>query len=66
MALVGIGIGIGIHAHILQISLFSQDHSTIQNTKRSLSYSSTTFPREHRENVFRRTTNDKYYTSFSH
>ena len=63
MALVGIGIG--IHAHILQMSVFSENHSTIQDTKRCLSYSSSTFPRNHRGNVFRRTRNDKNYTSFS-
>ena len=34
----GIGIGIGIHAHILLMPLFSQDHSTILNTNKCLSF----------------------------
>ena len=58
------GIGIGIHAHILLILLFSQDNSTMRNTKKSLSFSSSILPRELRRKVFLRTANGKYYTSF--
>ena len=36
--MVSVGIGIGIHAHILLMPLFSQDHSTMQNTNKSLSF----------------------------
>ena len=32
------GVGIGIHEHILLMPLFSQDHSTILNTNKNLSF----------------------------
>ena len=38
-----VGIGIGIQAHILLMFLFSQDHSTILNTHKSLSFSPSIF-----------------------
>ena len=45
-----IGIGIAIHTHILLKSLFSQDHSIIQNTKKMpisfLPYPSSRTPRK--------------------
>ena len=58
LVLVGIGIGIGIgidiaignvicfQAHILQMSLLSQDHFSVESTKGSLSCSCCTFPGE--------------------
>ena len=56
---IGIGIGIGFQAHILQMSLLSQDQCSVESTKESLSYSCSTFPREQRGKVFLGTRNDE-------
>ena len=60
------GIGIGIYERILLMPLFSQDRSTILNTNKCLSFSSSIFLCELSRIVYPRTENGKHHTSFSH